>query len=135
MTSNRPVVGVSALVSDGRRVLMVKRGHEPLKGFWSIPGGHVEAGETLADAAAREVLEETGIAVGALCQVDIVEIIGGERHFVLVVFAGKPTGGELAAGDDAAEARWMELHEIDALMVTDDTKKMIARHAKALAHA
>ena len=135
MVINRPVLGVSALIVDGGRVLLVKRGNAPLKGYWSLPGGHVEAGETLADAAAREVREETGIVAGDLRQIDLAEIIGRDgksgiaHHIVLVVFAGRRTSGEPVAGDDAAEARWVGADEMAGLKMTEDTKRVIALHA------
>ncbi len=130
MSINRPVLGVSTLVVDDGQVLLVKRGKPPLQGYWSLPGGHLETGETLAAAAAREVLEETGIATRELKQIEIVEIIdgGAERHIVLVVFRAKGSGTPVA-GDDAAEARWMALGEIPALHMVEDTKQLIARHA------
>lgn len=131
MSINRPVLGVSTLIVDGGRVLLVKRGKAPLLGFWSLPGGHVEGGETLAAGAAREVLEETGIAVRDLEQIDTVEIIpdsGAGQHIVLVVFRGKGAGTPVA-GDDAAEAKWVPLGEVPALHMVEDTKRLIARHA------
>lgn len=130
MASNRPVLGVSTLVVDGGRVLLVKRGKAPLLGFWSLPGGHLEMGETLAAAAAREVIEETGIAVRDLKQIETVEIIdgGAGSHIVLVVFRGEGSGAPVA-GDDAAEARWVALGDVAALHMVEETKRLIARHA------
>jgi 8-oxo-dGTP diphosphatase len=130
-TIGRPVLGVSALVVNDGRVLLVKRGKPPLLGYWSLPGGHVEGGETLAGAAAREVLEETGIAASNLKRIEVVEIIGDSgaaRHIVLVVFRGDGSGTPVA-GDDAAEARWVALGEIPALTMIEDTKQLIATHA------
>ncbi|MEJ0012281.1 MAG: NUDIX hydrolase [Bauldia sp.] len=131
MSINRPVLGVSTLVVDRGRVLLVKRGKPPLLGYWSLPGGHVEGGETLAAAAAREVLEETGIAAGDLKQIEIVEIIGdggAAQHVVLVVFRGHGSGTPVA-GDDAAVARWVALGGVPALHMVEDTKQLIATHA------
>lgn len=127
--TNRPVLGVSALIVDDGRVLLVERAREPLKGYWSLPGGHVEGGETLGNAVAREVLEETGIIVSDIRQIDIREILGGAgQHFVLVVFAARPHHGEPTAGDDAAAARWVNLEDITGLHMTEDSKRFIARH-------
>jgi ADP-ribose pyrophosphatase YjhB (NUDIX family) len=127
---NRPILGVSALVIDGGRALLVKRGKAPLLGYWSLPGGHVEMGETLAAAAAREVMEETGVAARDLRQIETVEIIdgGAGQHIVLVVFRGEGSGAPVA-GDDAAEARWVALGEIAALQMVEETKQLIARNA------
>lgn len=129
----RPVLGVSVLVRDGGRVLLVKRARPPVMGYWSLPGGHVESGETLKQAAAREVREETGIAVDELRQIDVAEVIGGDErgstphHFVLVVFAGRAVPGTPVAGDDAGEARWVEQSEFDGLKMTDDTRRLVMR--------
>jgi 8-oxo-dGTP diphosphatase len=129
----RPVLGVSVLVRDGGRVLLVQRARPPLQGYWSLPGGHVESGEMLKQAAAREVREETGIAVDELRQIDVAEIIGGDErsgtlhHFVLVVFAGRAAPGTPVAGDDAAKARWVEQSELDGLKMTDDTRRLVVR--------
>lgn len=131
MAGNRPVLGVSALVVDDGRVLLVKRGKPPLLGYWSLPGGHLETGERLAAAAAREVLEETGIAAHDLQPIETVEIIGesgAPQHIVLLVFRGHGNGTPVA-GDDAADARWVALAEVPALHMVEDTKQLIARHA------
>jgi 8-oxo-dGTP diphosphatase len=134
MAINRPALGVSALVRNGDSLLLVKRGRPPMAGMWSLPGGHVEAGEPLADAARREVAEETGIRVTGLRQIDMAEIIardgdgGVAHHHVLVVFAGEGSG-EPAAGDDAAEARWFGGRELAGLKMTEDTVRVIASHS------
>jgi ADP-ribose pyrophosphatase YjhB (NUDIX family) len=134
MSINRPVLGVSTLVVDERRVLLVRRGKEPLLGYWSLPGGHVELGETLAEAAAREVHEETGVSVRNLKAIETLEIVnrdasgGVASHFVLVVFRGDGNGTP-RAGDDAAEANWVALGDVPGLHMMEDTKRLIAKHA------
>ena len=135
MTINRPKVGVSVLVRHERRVLLIKRGSEPFAGMWSLPGGHVEAGETLAQAAAREAREETGVTVDEMSQIDIAEIIlpgaggGSVTHIVLVVFAGTYRSGTVTAADDALEARWVSATELAGLDLTEDTRRMIGSHS------
>jgi len=134
--SSHPILGVSTLVRHDGRVLLVRRGREPFAGLWSLPGGRVEPGEALAEAAAREVREETGIAVDRLKRIDVVEIIGNgadrgvEGHFVLVVFSGEFRSGMPAAGDDAAEARWVSPSELGALELTDQSRMIIERHGE-----
>jgi ADP-ribose pyrophosphatase YjhB (NUDIX family) len=126
------VLGVSVLVSDGGRVLLVKRGKPPFLGWWALPGGCVEAGERLEEAAIREILEETGVTVDGLRQIDMAEIIRRdsagelEGHFVLIVFAGHYVSGTVAAGDDAAAAEWFGADEMGRLQMTDDTRRVIA---------
>ena len=127
----RPALGVSALVWHDSRVLLVRRGRPPLKGLWSLPGGHVEFGESLEQAVGREVREETGLDIGALRRIDVVEIIGNvgtpsPHHHVLIVFAAELRAGILAAGDDAAEARFVAPAEFDELPMTDDTRRLVA---------
>lgn len=134
LPSPRPILGVSTLVRHDGRVLLVRRGREPFAGLWSLPGGRVEAGEALTDAAVREVREETGVVVDRLKQIDVVEIItraddrGVDSHFVLVVFAGAFRSGAPSAGDDAAEARWVSPSELSALLLTDQSRAIIERH-------
>jgi 8-oxo-dGTP diphosphatase len=131
----RPILGVSTLVRRDGAVLLVKRKRPPLEGYWALPGGHVEAGERLADAAAREVREETGIAIDCLRQIALNEIVtrdgngGVASHYVLVVFRGEFRSGEAAAGDDAAEARWVVEADVAALRMADDARRIIASHA------
>ena len=130
----RPVLGVSTLVRRGGAVLLVKRGRAPLKGYWALPGGHVERGELLAAAAQREVAEETGITVDGLRQIAINEIVDRDGagavtgHFVLIVFRGDYRAGTPFAGDDADEARWVPDADIAALTMSDDARRLIASH-------
>ena len=135
MIINRPTLGVSTLVRHRGRVLLVKRGGVPLRGLWALPGGQVEPGERLAEAASREVREETGVEISSLRQIGLAEIInrgddgGIGGHFVLVVFRGEYLSGEPVAGDDAAEARWIANDELPALPIADDTRRIIAENA------
>lgn len=114
------VLAASAVITDdGGRVLLVLRGTEPEKGRWSIPGGRVEPGETLAEAAAREAFEETGLRVSVGRELWCVTIPAGDgRMFEVHDFAATVTGGELASGDDADDARWVAAAELDQLPVT-----------------
>jgi ADP-ribose pyrophosphatase YjhB (NUDIX family) len=115
----QPGVGVAAVVVDGERVLVVRRSRAPSAGLWAFPGGRLEWGEALADGARREVREETGLEIGLDGFLDIVEALeppqDPEHHWVIVEFRARPSGGRLAAGDDAAEARWATLAELAAL--------------------
>ncbi len=127
----RPIVGVGAVVVDGGRVLLVRRGNEPLKGEWSLPGGAVECGETLRAAIAREVREETGLEVEVGPTVDVLDRIrlddGGRvlYHYVLVDFACKPTGGTLACGSDAADVAWVRPDDLGAYRLAETTVTVI----------
>ena len=111
-----PLVGVGALIVNDGRVLLVRRGSEPLKGHWTLPGGMLEVGETLAEGVAREVREETGLEVEPLELVEILDRIHreGERvryHYVIADYLCRVTGGELCAASDADAARWVERAE------------------------
>jgi mutator protein MutT len=127
----RPIVGVGAVVVDEDRVLLVRRGHEPLKGEWSLPGGAVEVGETLEAAVAREVREETGldIEVGALVDVlDRIRPAADGRtlyHFVLIDFVCRPTGGSLCCGTDAIDAAWARVADLAEYRLAAATLAMI----------
>jgi 8-oxo-dGTP diphosphatase len=126
-----PVVGVGAIIIERDRVVLVRRGHPPLAGEWSIPGGVLEVGETLRQAAVREALEETGlrVEVGELLGVyDRVLRDAEERtryHYVLVDFLCRRIAGEFAAADDAAEARWFTRGELAGLGLAEDTAEVI----------
>lgn len=122
MTSSTPApeVCVGAVAVDADRLLLVRRGHGPAAGCWSIPGGRVEAGEALAEAVVREVAEETGLE--AVCDAFLgwVERIGDGRHHVIMDFsvtlldAAEPT-----AGSDASEAAWVPLSEVAELRLAE----------------
>ena len=126
-----PLVGVGAIIIEHDRVVLVKRGHPPLLGEWSIPGGVVEAGETLREAAVREVLEETGlrVEVGVLLGVyDRILRDADERtlyHYVLIDFLCRRIAGEPQAACDTAEARWFTSHEVGQLSLAQDTAEVI----------
>jgi 8-oxo-dGTP diphosphatase len=109
----------AVIVDDASRVLLVKRGHEPAKGLWSLPGGSVEEGETLAQAVTREVLEETGLLIspgGEVWRVSV-ELATGQFYDVRALSA-EVSGGQLSPGDDAADARWWSLSELSQLDLT-----------------
>ena len=128
-----PIVGVGAVVFDGDRVLLVKRGHEPLKGQWSLPGGRVELGETLAEAVAREMLEETGLIVDVGALVEVLDRIrrtpdgGVEHHFVIVDYLCRCRGGQLACASDADDARWVPVGELGAYQIAEQAAAVIAK--------
>jgi len=97
---------------------MVKRGREPGRGLWSLPGGRVERGEYIHDAVRREVKEETGLDVDPRALVGILEVVG-DPHFVILDFAASPSGGiDPVAQGDADEARWVPLEAVSALECT-----------------
>jgi len=111
-----PLVGVGAVIVHDGRVLLIRRGSEPLKGHWTLPGGMLEVGEALAAGAAREVLEETGLIVEVVELVEILDRIHreGDRvryHYVIADYLCRVTGGELRAASDADAVRWVERAE------------------------
>jgi 8-oxo-dGTP diphosphatase len=109
-TSNDlPVVATGVAVVENGEILLVRRGREPHLGLWAVPGGKVDRGESLAEAATREVKEETGLLVELDEIVWVGEFIDEENHLVLIDFLGKPVGGELLAGDDATELQWVDI--------------------------
>ncbi len=119
MTAARAEVSVGAVVLDGDRLLLIKRGRGPAIGQWSVPGGRVEPGETLAAAVEREVREETGLKVDCGPFIGWVERISDDYHYLIMDFHASPapqTGEagrpDLVAGDDAAEAVWVPLDQL-----------------------
>ncbi len=129
----RPVLGVGAIILDRGRVLLVERGNPPLAGYWSLPGGVVELGETLEQAVRREVLEETGLAVEPASVVDVLERIvrdaegRPEYHYVLVDYLCRMGGGTLAAASDAARAEWVPRRRLAGYSITEGTLPVIEK--------
>jgi len=111
-----PLVGVGAVIVEAGRVLLVRRGGEPLKGHWSLPGGLVELGESLADGVVREIREETGLLVEPLELIELLDRIhrDGTRvqyHYVIADYLCRVRGGTLLAASDADAVRWVERAE------------------------
>ena len=135
-----PVVGVGAVILDAGRVLLVKRGHAPLKGEWSLPGGRLELGESLEDAVRREVREETGldVTVGPLVEIfeRIERLADGriEYHFVIADYACRPSGGQLVHGSDADDARWVLVSGLAAYNVTKKAAEVIHKAIDMMRH-
>ena len=122
-------VCVGAIAIDSDRLLMIRRGHGPAAGEWSVPGGRVEHGETLAEAVVREVGEETGLE--GVCDqfVGWVEYIDDDHHHVILDFRVTVLeGSEPRAGDDAAEARWVPLSEVADLNLVDGLAEFLHEH-------
>jgi 8-oxo-dGTP diphosphatase len=126
-----PRVAVGAVVFKEECVLLVRRGQAPAKDLWAIPGGSVEIGETLQEAAEREILEETGIQIRALKPIYTFDVIDRDAagkvrfHYVIVDLAADYVMGEPVAGDDALEARWISAREIHGLEVSAATLKLL----------
>jgi mutator protein MutT len=125
--SQRPEVCVGAVVIDDDRLLLIRRGHGPAAGNWSLPGGRVEFGETMAEALVREVQEETGLEVVAGDYIGHVEIFGDDMHFVVHDYYATVFDADvLVAGDDAAEAAWVDLHAVAELNLSDGLAEFLA---------
>lgn len=125
----RPQLCVGAIAVDDGRILLVRRGHGPAAGRWSVPGGRVEPGETLAEAVVRELLEETGVE--AVCDrlLGWVEQIGdAEHHVILDFFVTVLDGSPPRAGSDASEAAWFALEDIGGLDLVDGLAEFLHEH-------
>ena len=128
---DRPYVGVGAVVWRGNRVLLVKRGRAPRKGQWSIPGGIQHLGETVTDAARREVREETGLAIEVIDIITVVDWVdrdddnGVRYHFTLIDVLAEWRDGEARAQDDAADVAWAGLDELHDYGLWSETERVI----------
>jgi mutator protein MutT len=128
-----PILGVGALIIENGRILLVERAREPLRDYWSLPGGVVETGERLEEALRREVREETGLEIENLSLFEIFERImpdesgRTEYHYVLMDYLCRPAGGVLCAADDAGRVGWFSLDELGGLKITEGTVGVIAR--------
>jgi len=127
----RPLVGVGVILVKDRQILLVKRGHEPNKGMWSIPGGLIKLGETAEEAAIREVREETGleVSIGAVAGVFNVIIKDSDSkikyHYVIIDYFGEVVGGMLRPGADVTDARWFWLDEIGDVETSPTVRKAL----------
>lgn len=128
-----PLPGVGAIILRRNSILLVRRGHAPLKGYWSLPGGLIEPGETSEAALAREVREETGLIVRPKRMFEIFERImkdargRAEYHYILHDYLCTVVGGELRAGDDAGSAAWVSRPKLKDLRLTEGTLDVIER--------
>jgi 8-oxo-dGTP diphosphatase len=126
-----PLVGVGAIIVEDSRVVLVRRAHPPLQAEWSIPGGVLEVGELVREAAIREAREETGLTV------EPVELLGVydrilrhadkrvQYHYVLIDFLCRRVAGDIVAASDAAEVRWFTQGELPGLRLAEDTLDVI----------
>lgn len=130
-TPVRPVLAVGAVVFRGSSVLLVRRAKPPARGTWAIPGGKVRLGETLCQAAEREILEETGIRIRAGEPVLAFEVIDRNPdstvrfHYYIVDLEAEYLGGEIRPGDDAADARWINEQDLEMLDVNPRTREFL----------
>jgi 8-oxo-dGTP diphosphatase len=133
-----PLPGVGALIIRRNSILLVQRARSPLKGYWSLPGGLIETGESIEAALRREVLEETGLIVRPKKMFEIFERIildkqgHAEYHYILHDYLCTVVGGELLAGDDAGRVAWVPRAKLKTLQLTEGTLDVIER---AFAHA
>jgi 8-oxo-dGTP diphosphatase len=128
---DNPLVGVGAIIIEAGRVLLVKRGHPPLMGDWSIPGGVLDLGETVREGAIREAREETGLVVVPDALLGVYDRLlrdpdGRVRyHYVLVDFLCRRVAGDLLAAGDADDVRWFTPDELRRLPLAEDTREVI----------
>jgi 8-oxo-dGTP diphosphatase len=128
-----PLVGVGAIIIEGDRVVLVKRAHPPLQAQWSIPGGVLEVGELVREAAIREAREETGLTVKPMDLLGVYDRVlrnpekRVQYHYVLIDFLCRRVAGDLAAASDAAEVRWFTREELPALKLAEDTMDVIQK--------
>ncbi len=128
----RPIVGVGGVVVHRQRVLLIRRGREPLKGQWSIPGGVVELGEELAEAVRRELKEETGLVVEPLAVIAVLDRIERVRrrvkyHYVIIDYACRLKLGRLRPASDVVDARWVRREELPQYHLTPLALSVVLR--------
>lgn len=125
----RPELCVGAIAVDEDQILLVRRGRGPAQGEWSVPGGRVEAGETLAEAVVRELAEETGLAGVCDSLAGWVERVGDGFHYVILDFhVTIIDGSDPVAGDDAAEVAWVPLSQLSDLKLTEGLAEFLHDH-------
>lgn len=132
MSERRPIAAVGIVCLRGEDVLLIRRGKPPFENLWSLPGGRIEWGERARDAALRELKEETGCDGEIVGLIDVVDAVMTARldgeawgHYVLIDYSARWVAGEPAAGDDAREARFFALTELEALGLWEETLRVI----------
>ncbi len=132
----RPICGVGVVVRKGDSVLLIQRGREPRLGEWTVPGGAVELGESLRDAARREIREECGVEIELGEVVDAFEIVVHDEagkvqyHYIVIDFAATFSAGELRPADDITDARWVTLRELGKYSLDEKTREEIVKVLK-----
>jgi ADP-ribose pyrophosphatase YjhB (NUDIX family) len=136
---SRPIVGVGAVIWNAADdIVLIRRGQPPRMGEWSIPGGKLEWGESIREALAREVREETGLTVEIVGLIDVVDSVTRNeadvvlRHYVLIDFTARAIGGTLSAASDAADARWVPYAALDEYALWQETRRIIEASARAM---
>jgi 8-oxo-dGTP diphosphatase len=128
----RPYLAVSAAIFRDGRVLIVRRARPPAHGLYTLPGGVVELGETLEQALLREIREETGLAIEVVGLAGYRQVVGRdaagriERHFVILPFAARSSGGQITLNEELAEARWLKPSELAGLATTEGLAEIVA---------
>jgi 8-oxo-dGTP diphosphatase len=131
---SQPIIGVGAVIVQEGKILLAKRGSEPGKGKWSVPGGLVELGEKLEKAVVREVKEETNLDVEVIRLIDAVDNIIGDPnrklqfHFVILDYLAKLKGGTLQPSSDVLDARWVRIEEADDYDLTNVFRDFLKRN-------
>ena len=134
---SRPWSGVGVVVWKGDHVLLIQRGKEPMRGSWSIPGGSHDIGETVREAAVREVMEETGVTIKLGPVIDVIDTIrrddkgGVATHYTLIDFVATWISGEAVAGDDAMDAEFVPYEAALERLTWSETARVI-RESRAL---
>jgi 8-oxo-dGTP diphosphatase len=129
----RPHTGVGVVVWRGAEVLLIRRGKQPFIGQWSIPGGTLEFGETLHQAALRELKEETAIEAEIAGLIDVYESLHAEAHYVMIDYVARWTAGEPVAGDDATDARFFTFEEAVRTLQWDTARRALEHSLEVLA--
>jgi len=134
----RPIIGVGAVIMRTDQVLLVRRGSEPGKNQWSVPGGLVELGETVHETVVREVKEETNLDVEVYGLIDVVNNIVHDKegklrfHFVILDFFALRKGGKLQAGSDVREVKWVPLSQVKKLNLTGIFRDFLERNQEKM---
>ena len=136
----QPIVGVGALIVHDGRIVLVRRGVDPGKGRWSIPGGAVNLGEKVREAAVREAEEECGLNIEIAVDrpMDVVDSIRKDEkgrlryHYVLLQFLARPEGGKLKASSDVLDAKWVPLEEVETYELTKSFRSFFKKHRQEL---